>query len=66
MAETRFIQKPKKKKTRPEEDETAQKPATSLSEDKKRKLQELDDFIDDVLEKAGEEFLEDFKQVEGE
>lgn len=66
MAEVRFAQKTKKKKTRPEDDETIQQAATSLPEDNKRKLQELDEFIDNVLEKAGDEFLEDFKQVEGE
>lgn len=65
MAEQRFAPKPKKKERKKEEDATLPGSAT-MTEEKKRKLQELDEFIDGVLEQAGEEFLEEFKQVEGE
>lgn len=65
MAEQRFAPKPKKKEKKKEEDATLPGSAT-ITEEKKRKLQELDEFIDGVLEQAGEEFLDEFKQVEGE
>jgi len=29
-------------------------------------LKDLDDFIEKVLEEAGEEFLDEFRQIEGE
>ena len=53
-----FKKKPKKKK-RKKENEIE----TGAS---KKKLKELDDFIEGVLQEAGEEFLDEFKQVEGE
>jgi hypothetical protein len=62
MAETRQIRPQKKKKSR-KEDETSSAAATT---DKTKKLKQLDDFIEGVLQEAGEEFLEEFKQVEGE
>ncbi len=66
MAESRFTQKPKKKREK-KKDESLGNPATSqLSSDMKQKLDELDNFIEGVLEKAGEEFLDEFRQVEGE
>ena len=38
---------------------------TGFQARKKKKLKELDEFIEGVLEEAGEEFLDEFKQVEG-
>lgn len=55
---------PKKKKVKKGEEETSASGA--LSEEKKKKLKELDEFIEGVLQEAGEEFLDEFKQVEGE
>lgn len=60
MAETRQVRQQKKKKSGKEE-ESPHAAAT----DKKKKLKQLDEFIESVLEEAGEEFLEEFKQVEG-
>ena len=57
-------QKKPVKQTRPKT-ETAPL-SGKLSEGKKKKLEELDNFIEDVLQKAGEDFLEEFKQIEGE
>ena len=62
MAEARQTQLPKRKK----EKKTEEEQASALSTEKKKKLKELDDFIEGVLEQTGEEFLEEFKQVEGE
>lgn len=62
MAEARQTQLPKKKK----EKKTEEEQASALSTEKIKKLKELDDFIEGVLEQTGEEFLEEFKQVEGE
>lgn len=58
------IQKPKKKspfKKAPRES----RPET-LSQEKRKKLKELDEYIESVLQEAGEDFLDRFKQVEGE
>lgn len=66
MAEQRFAQQPKKKKEKKKEEDAPRTGSSSFSDDKKRRLQELDSFIDGVLEQAGEEFLDEFKQVEGE
>jgi len=66
MVDSRFAQKPKKKKET-KKDESLEKLASSqVSPDMKHKLDELDNFIEGVLEKAGEEFLDEFRQVEGE
>ncbi|MDQ7781721.1 MAG: hypothetical protein RDU20_02500 [Desulfomonilaceae bacterium] len=66
MAESRFAPKTKKKRES-KKDESFEVPASSqMSPDMKRKLEDLDDFIEGVLEKAGEEFLDEFRQVEGE
>jgi len=65
MRESKQTQIPKKKKAK-EEDLTAPPSSSISSEEKKHKLKELDDFMEGVLEKAGEEFLDEFKQVEGE
>lgn len=61
MVDTRQIKQQKKKKS-PKE---AQPSVQEASADKKKKLKELDSFIESVLQEAGEEFLEEFKQVEG-
>ena len=61
MAETRQVRQQKKKKGAKEAEESPQ----ALAADKKKKLKQLDTFIENVLEQAGEEFLEEFKQIEG-
>jgi len=67
MSELRKTQIPKRKRTEREDSEEPVSPASSISdEEKKQKLRELDEFMEDVLQKAGEEFLDEFKQVEGE
>ncbi len=58
------IQKPKKKKEKKETDAPAG--TAGVTEAQKRKLEELDGFIEGVLREAGEEFLDEFRQVEGE
>jgi len=65
MRGSKQVQIPKKKKTK-EEDITAPPSSSVSDEEKTHKLKELDDFMEGVLEKAGEEFLEEFRQVEGE
>ena len=54
-----------KKKSDKKAEQTAENHGV-VSEEKKRKLKELDDFIEGVLQEAGEEFLDEFKQIEGE
>ena len=61
MIEIRQIQPPKRTKTKKEE-----AAPTALCAEKKKKLKELDEFIAGVLAQAGEEFLEDFRQLAGE
>jgi hypothetical protein len=63
MAVSQQFKQPKKKKAKKEESETIA--SSQVSEDKKKKLKELDKFIEGVLEEAGEEFIDEFKQVEG-
>lgn len=64
MTDARQVKKPKKKVSKKKTTDAAQ-PET-LSAEKKQKLAELDDFIEGVLEEAGEDFLDQFKQIEGE
>lgn len=64
MAETKQTQIPKKKKA--DKNEAPEVQAASLSRTQKKKLQDLDAFIDGVLQEAGEEFLDEFRQIEGE
>ncbi|MEW6349277.1 MAG: hypothetical protein AB1646_09455 [Thermodesulfobacteriota bacterium] len=66
MAEQRFVPKTPKKTAKKQEETATSQDSTHVSEEKRRKLEELDKFIDGVLEEAGEEFLDEFKQVEGE
>lgn len=64
MPGTRQIKKPKKKKDKKKDGQQEQ--AEKLSKEKQKKLEELDSYIEGVLEEAGEDFLDQFKQVEGE
>ncbi|MDR3566394.1 MAG: hypothetical protein P4L43_00040 [Syntrophobacteraceae bacterium] len=61
MVETRQMKQKKKKKSEKE----AEASPNAAGTDKKKQLQQLDNFIEGVLQEAGEEFLEEFKQVEG-
>jgi len=63
MTESQKFIQPKKKKSK-KEDESLTAPG-ALSNEKKEELKALDEFIEGVLEEAGEEFLDEFKQVEG-
>lgn len=64
MPDSRQIKKPKKKIEKKKDDQQEQ--AEKLSKEKRKRLEELDDYIADVLEEAGEDFLDQFKQIEGE
>lgn len=64
MADTRQIKKPKKKTGQKKTDQQEQ--AAPISKEKEKKLKELDNYIEGVLEEAGEDFLDQFKQIEGE
>jgi ubiquitin len=63
------VGKPKNpKKKRKDTDQNggeAAKPE-KMSKQKRDKLKELDQYIDDVLQEAGDDFLDRFRQVEGE
>jgi uncharacterized ferredoxin-like protein len=63
MAPSGQIQKSKTKA--PKKKEQDEKEPEVLSKEKKQKLKELDEYIEGVLEEAGEDFLDQFKQVEG-
>lgn len=64
MGQTQQTSKGKTKKAKKKkQEETA--PA-ALSPSRKKKLKELDEFMESVLNEAGEEFLDEFKQLEGE
>ena len=65
MAESKTVQPPVRGRAKsPAEPVTAT--SQPLSAETKQKLQELDAFIENILQEAGEEFLEEFRQVEGE
>ncbi|MBL6978450.1 MAG: hypothetical protein ISR61_05830 [Desulfobacteraceae bacterium] len=64
MAAIQKTKQPKKKKVKKEDEETFA-PGV-VSEEKKKRLKKLDEFIEGVLQEAGEEFLDEFKQIEGE
>jgi hypothetical protein len=64
MPDSRQIKKPKKKVSKPKDSRQSQ--PEKLSKEKQKKLEALDDFIEGVLEDAGEDFLDQFKQIEGE
>jgi hypothetical protein len=63
MTESQKFKKVRKKKPKKNEPSPA---AEGMGSEKKKKLKELDNFIEGVLQEAGEEFLDEFKQVEGE
>ena len=63
MTESQKFIQPKKKKSKKEDEGLAA--AGELSNEKKKELKALDEFIEGVLQEAGEEFLDEFKQVEG-
>ncbi len=63
MTETQKFKKVIKKKPKKEDPSSA---AEGVTGSKKKNLKELDEFIEGVLQEAGEEFLDEFKQVEGE
>jgi hypothetical protein len=63
MVESQKFKKPRKKRSKKGDDESSV--ISEHSGDKQKKLKELDKFIEGVLEEAGEEFLDEFKQVEG-
>lgn len=63
MPDSGQIKKSRKKKPRKKQDE--QMEVEKLSKQKKEKLKALDDYIENVLEEAGEDFLDQFKQIEG-
>jgi hypothetical protein len=64
MPDSRQIKKPKKKISKKKENKQEQ--PEKLSKEKQTKLKELDNYIENVLEEAGEDFLDQFKQIEGE
>lgn len=67
MRESRQKEIPKRKRRKQEDSAETVTPAAAISDaEKQQKLKALDDFMEGVLQKAGEEFLDEFKQVEGE
>jgi hypothetical protein len=64
MPDARQLKRSPKKGAKKKNGEQAQ--GETLSREKRRKLEELDKYIEGVLEEAGEDFLDQFKQVEGE
>jgi hypothetical protein len=63
MPESKQQKKSAKKKTQKKENQQAA--TEQLSKEKKEKLKALDNYIENVLEEAGEDFLDQFKQIEG-
>ncbi len=63
MPESRQIKKSKKKNARKKKSDQAA--PEQLSREKKERLKDLDNYIENVLEEAGEDFLDQFKQIEG-
>lgn len=64
MSDSRQIKKPKKKTSRNKTVDPSL--SEKLSKDQQEKLRELDNYLDEVLESAGQDFLDQFKQIEGE
>ncbi len=61
------MQKTSKGKTKKAKKKKQEEPAPlEMSPGQKKKLKELDEFMESVLSEAGEEFLDEFKQLEGE
>ena len=63
MGDQKQIKKPKRQTTGKRAASTEQ--PEQLSKKKQQQLDELDKYIEGVLETAGEDFLDQFKQVEG-
>ena len=63
MPDSGQIKKSRKKPVRKKQDKQAE--TERLSRQKKEKLKDLDEYIENVLEEAGEDFLDQFKQIEG-
>jgi hypothetical protein len=63
MPEKGQIQKSKAKA--PKKKRTAESATAPLSQAKKQKLEALDEYIEEILQEAGEDFLDQFKQIEG-
>ena len=67
MSESMQREIPKRKKRKQEASSETMAPSSAISDaEKQEKLKALDDFMEGVLQTAGEEFLDEFKQVEGE
>jgi hypothetical protein len=67
MRKSRQKEIPKRKRRKQEDSTETVTPSSEISDsEKQQKLKALDDFMEGVLQKAGEEFLDEFKQVEGE
>jgi L-lactate utilization protein LutB len=64
MSDSGQIKKSRKKASK--KPENSQEQPDKLSREKQDKLKELDSYIENVLEEAGEDFLDQFKQIEGE
>jgi hypothetical protein len=64
MPDSGQIRKSRKKGSK--KTENGQELPEKLSTEKQDKLKELDNYIENVLEEAGEDFLDQFKQIEGE
>jgi hypothetical protein len=62
--QTQITKTKKSKKADTTEDEA--RASTVPVQVTKQKLKELDEFMEGVLQEAGQEFLDEFKQVEGE
>lgn len=66
MADSKTVQSPGRSRKKGVSTPEAPAIAAPLSAETKQKLAELDAFIENILQEAGEEFLEEFRQVEGE
>jgi hypothetical protein len=67
MSELRQTQIPKSKRSKKLDTSEDVAPLSTIpDEGTKQKLKELDEFMEGVLQEAGQEFLDEFKQVEGE
>jgi hypothetical protein len=67
MSESRQTQIPKNKRAKKRDTSEDTVPSSTIPDEvAKQKLKELDEFMEGVLQEAGQEFLDEFKQVEGE
>lgn len=67
MSESRQTQIPRIKKSKKLDTSEDTVPLSTVPDEvAKQKLKELDEFMEGVLQEAGQEFLDEFKQVEGE